>query len=85
MSPVSQVKEKKDVITSSLKKINNLAYRLSSNVNNPKYVRKTTRKIENVANKIIFNARSIKKTSKKLEKHGGKTSRKSRRRSHRKK
>jgi hypothetical protein len=81
MNPVDQVKDKKDVITTSLKKINNLAYKLSSNINNPKYIRKTSRRIENVANKIIFSARSIKKTSKKLVKQGGK----SRRRSHRKK
>jgi hypothetical protein len=81
MDPVAQVKEKKDIITTSLKKINTLAYKLSSNINNPKYIRKTTRRIEKVANEIIFNAKSIKKTSKKLEKHGGKT----RRRSHRKK
>jgi len=68
MDPVSHISEKKNIITNSLRKINRLAIRLSSNINNPNYIRKTSKRIEHVANKIVFNARNIKKTSKRIAK-----------------
>jgi DNA topoisomerase-1 len=72
MDPVSVISDKKNIITSSLRKINKLAIRLSSHINNPNYIRKTSRRIEHVANKIVFNARNIKKTSKRIAKFNAK-------------